>query len=1289
MELFLKKFLLRRGILALCPLLVIGLAPQGLAQSTVVSSYITLFDALAAGSTNITNFSTGSTMANPVVISLSFADETLQITTNVTIDAGTNYVVFQGNGAARFFDVHPNATLTLNNLEFTNGLSSNGGAIFNEGTLIISNCLLTGNTATNTNGIVGGSGLIGGLDTDGTNGGDGGMASGGAIYSTGPVFVSYSIFTNNFAEAGYGGNGGNAGGESGSGGDAGSGGNAYGGAVFCTGSSNIFYMTEFVGNGCLGGNGGTGGTFAIGPEGPSGFGGAPGLGGLSVGGAAFIAGPLYMTNCFVYSNYARAGGPGAAEVDSDGNGYYGGPGSTAVGGGLFVTNGVTNASIENTIIFFNVCYGGFGGSTSLPDAYGGNGGEAAGGGIYSAATLMRMNFCTVATNYVFGGAGGTNTSDGPNGTNGGVVGWGIYHNPLAGVFELGDSILAGDSRLDTFPNASSVTDEGYNISSDASLVKNTIITNTLLNTTNLDFLFFSDGNKVGGSSFGSYMLTLALTNNPTPAEGFVPGIPGLTFPATDEALLDRRTPTSAGAYELNNLPTPLNPVLPTIISTLPLVNLTGNGGTVSFTNTVDTTHYTGLPYGYQWQFNGTNIYDGTNFSGTVSNILTVKKITIANQGQYTCLVSPTLLIGAATSGVVELALTNPPSIKTQPVSQLNRPAGSIVTFTVDVLSPLNFGYQWILKTTNATNVINNGGEYSGATSNVLTIDPATAVDEGTYSVVVTNTFGSTSTTSAPVRLTIVPDHTRPTVTILSPLLNARTNALVIKGTASDNAQVTNVTYTFTNINNGVTNTQVSGTATFSNISPTLNGLNEVAWSTTNLPLPGSNTLAVQSEDYSSNLSITVNHPFFYEVTNALALTIASNGGSGRLTSRASIPGNTIPSNGAALNIGEGYVIVATPTSAASLLGNWTITNGPNVTITNGATLKFIMESNTAIQALFISNSFLATGVYGVYNGLFYVTNGAAFESSGMLDSLVLGTEGAFTARLLLAGGSYILDGAFNAFGHFTNNIVRTEKEGGNLTVEMDVDTNGGGVVTGTVTNAAWPTNAVLAAGLSATAIGISNYTLLMAPLTNAPTNVPVGDGYALLSERNGTVILSGGLADGTTFSQSVPASRSNDIPVYVSLYTETGFLFGWLNLTNLDNTNLADELLWIKGVPAHPSLLFSNGFTNVLLTAGSIWTNPGTIMLAASTNLIISNADLNLSYNVAIKDKYELFNATNTPTNSLTGTINLTTGLMSITFGNGDGRLTTIGYGAMLQNTNFAGGYFVTKTNTGSIILQP
>jgi ATP:corrinoid adenosyltransferase len=59
------------------------------------------------------------------------------------------------------------------------------------------------------------------------------------------------------------------------------------------------------------------------------------------------------------------------------------------------------------------------------------------------------------------------------------------------------------------------------------------------------------------------------------------------------------------------------------------------------------------------------------------------------------------------------------------------------------------------------------------------------------------------------------------------------------------------------------------------------------------------------------------------------------------------------------------------------------------------------------------------------------------------------------------------------------------------------------------------------------------------------------------------------------------------------------------------------------------------------------------------------------------------------PTNSLTGSINPKTGLLTVKFGNGAGKATTAATGAVRQNLNEAAGFFLGKTNAGSIFLRP
>jgi hypothetical protein len=134
-------------------------------------------------------------------------------------------------------------------------------------------------------------------------------------------------------------------------------------------------------------------------------------------------------------------------------------------------------------------------------------------------------------------------------------------------------------------------------------------------------------------------------------------------------------------------------------------------------------------------------------------------------------------------------------------------------------------------------------------------------------------------------------------------------------------------------------------------------------------------------------------------------------------------------------------------------------------------------------------------------------------------------------------------------------------------------------------------------------------------------------------------------------------------------------------------------MVWIKA--ATHSGFYTNAFTNLLLVTGSGWTNPPLHKSADSMSggtLTISNSSLDLNFDVSITTNNAVVKATNSlPTNSLTGTITPATGLLTITFGNGNGKATTVGQGVILQNSTNAGltnggGYF---TNAGLILLIP
>jgi hypothetical protein len=308
----------------------------------------------------------------------------------------------------------------------------------------------------------------------------------------------------------------------------------------------------------------------------------------------------------------------------------------------------------------------------------------------------------------------------------------------------------------------------------------------------------------------------------------------------------------------------------------------------------------------------------------------------------------------------------------------------------------------------------------------------------------------------------------------------------------------------------------------------------------------------------------------------------------------------------------------------------------------------------------------------------------------MLKNLKIGSTGTYSGSLLLNGGTFNLMSSFNTSGYASNYVKRTALQGGPLAVEMTLDWTNGEIM-GSVSNLVsdgW------VASLEAEKSAVSSsaeYTVVLSPGSDPIGEIPPGYGYMLITNHNGAVTLSGALADGTTFNQSPPLGVLGDVPIYANLYGNAGLLLGWLGLSN-GMVAQESSMAWIK--PAARSGIYPDGFTNSLLVACSGWTNPPAKVSAVSlTNgfLSISNTSLDLDFTVSVSNNtvVKVPNAPTNATNSLTGTVAPKTGLLTVTFGNGAGKATSIGYGAILQGSTNGGGYFVTKTNAGALLLSP
>ena len=169
--------------------------------------------------------------------------------------------------------------------------------------------------------------------------------------------------------------------------------------------------------------------------------------------------------------------------------------------------------------------------------------------------------------------------------------------------------------------------------------------------------------------------------------------------------------------------------------TQPASVATGSGIAVTFS----TTTYGDDPRSYQWNLNGSPISGATNTSYTVSNPQ------LSDSGSLYSVVAVNVSSGVTntiTSGNATLTVTNKvPTIITQPTNTYAI-VGGTASFTVVAQGQNPVSYQWMF----GTNAI------LGAFSPTLTIPNAQLTNVGSYSVVVSDPLGST--TSASVLLAV-------------------------------------------------------------------------------------------------------------------------------------------------------------------------------------------------------------------------------------------------------------------------------------------------------------------------------------------------------------------------------------------------------------------------------------------------------------------------------------------------------------------------------------------------------
>ena len=145
---------------------------------------------------------------------------------------------------------------------------------------------------------------------------------------------------------------------------------------------------------------------------------------------------------------------------------------------------------------------------------------------------------------------------------------------------------------------------------------------------------------------------------------------------------------------------------------------------------------------YQWQFNGNNLSDGGDISGSLTNTLTITGIATSQAGNYTVVVTNSYGSTNSNPAVVTVGGgSGQPGITVQPVSQSVN-AGASVTLTAAAAGATS--YQWQL----------NGTAIPGATNTSLALANIATTQRGSYTLVASNPSGSTASNAAKVAVTV-------------------------------------------------------------------------------------------------------------------------------------------------------------------------------------------------------------------------------------------------------------------------------------------------------------------------------------------------------------------------------------------------------------------------------------------------------------------------------------------------------------------------------------------------------
>ena len=262
-------------------------------------------------------------------------------------------------------------------------------------------------------------------------------------------------------------------------------------------------------------------------------------------------------------------------------------------------------------------------------------------------------------------------------------------------------------------------------------------------------------NITGG--VGPYTLVFSNGTTNTTINNYVSGSNIQVSPSATTTYTIVSVTGANGCLGTNNSGSAVITITPSaVITTQPVSATVCAGNNATFT--VAATPVTGNTF--QWQV---SVAGGafTNIAGATSNTFTVTAPTAAMSGNRYRVIVTGVCAPSVTSAIATLTVNTPAVITTQPVARTicasPSTTGNTTTFTVAATGG-DLTYQYQVSTdggTTFTNVV-NGANYSGATTNTLTItNPPATFNNYIYRVLVTS-GGCTAVTSSNALLTVNP-----------------------------------------------------------------------------------------------------------------------------------------------------------------------------------------------------------------------------------------------------------------------------------------------------------------------------------------------------------------------------------------------------------------------------------------------------------------------------------------------------------------------------------------------------